>query len=176
MAQTPGAHIVTVVSPAPIISSSVRCSSDGSDCPPLAPLGEFQPEECTPVGQDAGMTPEPIAFAQNWAEEWNSHNLDRVLAHYASDVVFRSSRAAQVLPDSDGVVRGIEELRQYWSAALALVPDLHFEVLEVYAGIDTLVIRFRNQLGKVRCEVLTFRDDLIVSGEGTDLAERTLAQ
>ena len=116
------------------------------------------------------MTPDPATFAAAWAEEWNSQDLDRVLAHYASDVVFRSPVAARVLPGSDGVVRGIEELRHYWATALERVPDLHFEVLEVFAGIDTLVIRFRNQLDEVRCEVLTFRDGLVVEGEGTFLS------
>lgn len=27
------------------------------------------------------MTPEPAAFAQRWVEEWNSHDLDRILEH-----------------------------------------------------------------------------------------------
>ena len=116
------------------------------------------------------MTPDPAAFAQRWAEEWNAHDLNQVLAHYASEVVFRSPVAARVLPGSDGIVRGLDALRHYWSTALALTPDLHFEVLEVYSGVDTLVIRFRNQRNEVRCEVLTFRDGLIVEGEGTFLS------
>ena len=43
-------------------------------------------------------------------------------------------------------------------------------MLEVYSGVDTLVIRFRNQRNEVRCEVLTFRDGLVVEGEGTFLS------
>lgn len=114
--------------------------------------------------------PDPAEFAQRWVEEWNSHDLDRILAHYARDVVFRSQVAARVVPESQGIVRGIDALRHYWGTALAQAPDLRFEVLEVFAGVSTMVIRFRNQLGAVRCEVLTFRDGLVVEGEGTDLA------
>jgi ketosteroid isomerase-like protein len=117
------------------------------------------------------VIPDPVAFAQRWVEEWNAHDLDRVLEHYAPDVVFRSPVAAQVLPETQGVVRGLDELRRYWATALERVPDLRFDVLEVFAGIDTLVIRFRNQLGALRCEVLTFRDGLVVVGEGTDLVD-----
>ena len=123
----------------------------------------------TPFGQDVAVIPDPLAFAQQWVEEWNSHDLDRVLAHYASGVVFRSPVAARVVPESQGVVRGLDALRDYWSAALAQTPDLHFEVLDVCVGVNTLLIRFRNQLGAVRCEVLRFEDGLVVEGEGTDL-------
>jgi len=121
--------------------------------------------------QDPGMTPDPVAFAQQWVDEWNSLDLDRILAHYAPDVVFRSPIAARVLPESGGVVRGIDELRRYWGTALAQVPDLRFELIDVCAGLSTLLIRFRNQLGAVRCEVLRFQDGLVVEGEGTDLVE-----
>jgi hypothetical protein len=120
-------------------------------------------------GQDADVIPDPVVFAQQWVEEWNSHDLDRILAHYATTVVFRSPVAARVVPESQGVVRGLDALRHYWAAALAQAPDLRFEVLDVCAGVSTLLIRFRNQLGAVRCEVLRFEDGLVVEGEGTDL-------
>ena len=117
------------------------------------------------------MTPDPAAFAQQWVEEWNCLDLDRILAHYAPDVVFRSPIAARVIPESGGVVRGIDQLRHYWGTALAQAPDLRFELVDVCAGLDTLLIRFRNQLGAVRCEVLRFEGDLVVEGEGTDLVD-----
>lgn len=117
------------------------------------------------------MLPDPSTFARQWVEEWNSHDLDRILAHYAPDVVFRSPVAARVVPGSQGVVRGIDQLRHYWGTALAQVPDLRFELLDVCAGVSTILIRFRNQLGAVRCEVLRFEDGLVVEGEGTDLVD-----
>ena len=38
-----------------------------------------------------------------------------------------------------------DALRSYWEAGLQRIPDLHFEVLGFYMGIDTLVINYRNQ-------------------------------
>ena len=32
-------------------------------------------------------------FAQNWQDGWNSHDLDRIMAHYHEEVVFRSAKA-----------------------------------------------------------------------------------
>ena len=72
-------------------------------------------------------TPEPQQFAVDWVQAWNSHDVEVVLAHFNDEVVFSSPIAARVLSDSLGVMRGKEALRHYWTTALALLPDLHFE-------------------------------------------------
>jgi hypothetical protein len=105
-------------------------------------------------------------FVRDWVRDWNAHDLDALLDHFADDVVFTSPVAIRVL-GGDGVCRGKAALRDYWSRGLALIPDLHFEVLEHYLGIDTLVIRYRNQAGGLVSEVLTFDGPLVVQGHGT---------
>ncbi|HEY0936188.1 MAG TPA: hypothetical protein VGD91_20915, partial [Trebonia sp.] len=55
--------------------------------------------------------------------------------------------------------------------ALLLLPDLHFEVLALYAGVSTLVINYRNQVGGVVSEVLTFDGTRVREGHGTYLAQ-----
>ena len=77
----------------------------------------------------------------------------------------------QRMEGSDGVVRGKEALRRYWSEGIRLIPDLRFEVLAVYVGISTLVINYRNQAGGVVSEVLTFDGPLVREGHGTYLAQ-----
>lgn len=106
-------------------------------------------------------------FVERWLTEWNAHDLEALLLHYADDVVFTSPLAERLLPGSEGVARGKDQLRTYWAAGLAALPDLRFEVLEHYVGVSTLVIRYRNQNGGVVCEVLEFDGDLIVRGHGT---------
>lgn len=71
----------------------------------------------------------------------------------------------------DGVIRGKEALRKYWTEGVRLIPDLRFEVLAVYAGTSTLVINYRNQAAGVVCEVLTFDGPLVREGHGTYLAQ-----
>ncbi|GAA0619568.1 nuclear transport factor 2 family protein [Kutzneria viridogrisea] len=112
---------------------------------------------------------EAVAFAQSWAQAWNSRDLERVLSHFAQDVVFTSPVAAQFR--GSGVITGKDELREYWAEGLRRIPDLHFEVLGVYLGLHTLVINYRNQLGRLVCEVLVFEGDLVVRGHGTYLGE-----
>lgn len=111
-----------------------------------------------------------MAFAERWVKAWNDHDVEAVLAHFADDAVFTSPLATRIFPDCGGVVRGKDALRQYWSAGVQGNPALRFELLGVYAGVDTLVIRFRNERGADRLEVLTFDGDLVRTGHGTFLA------
>jgi ketosteroid isomerase-like protein len=113
---------------------------------------------------------EAMAFAERWVQAWNDHDVEAVLAHFADDAVFTSPVATRIFPDSGGVVRGKDALRQYWTAGVQGNPALRFELLGVYAGVDTLVIRFRNEQGADRLEVLTFDGDLVRTGHGTFLA------
>ncbi len=115
-------------------------------------------------------TPEPDGFANEWAAAWNRRDVDAVLAHFHDDVVFTSPVAAEIVPDSAGVVHGKAALREYWCAALAAVPDLHFDVVGVYGGTSVLVINYRNQRGNLVCEVLEFDGDLVRRGHGTYLS------
>jgi RimJ/RimL family protein N-acetyltransferase/ketosteroid isomerase-like protein len=117
-----------------------------------------------------GTIPDPDEFATTWAAAWNSHDVEAVLAHFADDIVFTSPVAPRVVPGSDGVLRGKAALRDYWTTALRGLPDLRFEVVGTYAGVDTLVINYRNQRGGLVSEVLHFEDGLVVRGGGTYLA------
>jgi hypothetical protein len=105
-------------------------------------------------------------FCESWVAAWNAHDLERVLSHFSDDIVFTSPVAAQVLDESDGEIRGKVALRRYWSEGLPLIPDLHFEVLGVYVGVNTLVINYRNQKGVLVSEVLTFRGKTVTQGHG----------
>jgi hypothetical protein len=92
-----------------------------------------------------------------------------LLTHFDDDVVFTSPVAGQLVPDSDGVIRGKAALREYWSEGLRRIPDLRFELVGVYAGVQTLVINYRNQKGNLVNEVLRFEGGLVVEGHGTYL-------
>ena len=59
-------------------------------------------------------------------------------------------------PAAEGVIHGKAALRQYWGEGLRRIPDLHFEVVGVYLGVDVLVINYRNQRGNLVNEVLGF--------------------
>ena len=111
----------------------------------------------------------PGPFADQWIYAWNARDVEAVLTHYADDVVFTSPTASRVVPESGGTVRGKDALRSYWKLALQGNPELRFELVGVYAGDDTIVLHYQNQLGGLVNEVLTFRDGLVTVGHATHL-------
>jgi ketosteroid isomerase-like protein len=114
-------------------------------------------------------TPEPGAFAEEWSAAWNRRDVEDVLAHFHDDVVFSSPVAAEMVPGSGGVVRGKAALREYWTTALAALPELRFEVVGVYQGQSVLVINYRNERGRLVNEVLEFDGARVRRGHGTYL-------
>ncbi|EJO88637.1 nuclear transport factor 2 family protein [Mycobacterium colombiense] len=113
------------------------------------------------------MNVDAVAFSERWVQNWNAHDVEAVLADFHDDVVFTSPVAAEIFPETHGVVRGKAALRRYWTGALARIPDLRFSVDGVYQGIDTIVIAYRNQNGDSVSEVLTFLDGAVIEGHGT---------
>ena len=113
------------------------------------------------------MRIDPMQFAEQWLAAWNAHDVEAVLAHFHEDAVFTSPFAARILPESGGRLIGKPAIRAYWTAGLARLPDLHFEIEQVFAGVDCLVIAYVNQQGVRVSEVLMFEGDLVIEGHGT---------
>jgi ketosteroid isomerase-like protein len=108
-------------------------------------------------------------FAADWVSAWNAHDLEAILRHFTDDVVFTSPLAQRIVEGSDGVIRGKEDLRAYWSEGLRRNPDLHFDVEDLYLGVDTVVIHYRNHSGGLVNEVLIFDGPLVSQGHATYL-------
>lgn len=96
------------------------------------------------------------SFAQEWIAAWNSHDIDRILAHYAPDAILTSPVAMRLL-QSGGNVRGIDTLRDYFTRGLQAYPNLSFELIDVLSGVETIVLYYRNQLnGGKTAEAMLF--------------------
>ena len=90
---------------------------------------------------------EARSFAADWIEAWNSHDLDRIMTHYAEDLVLVSPIAAQLLNDPAGIVRGKDSLREYFQKGLNAFPQLRFDLIEVMRGLSSIVLYYKNQRG-----------------------------
>jgi hypothetical protein len=109
------------------------------------------------------------AFAVEWVEAWNSHDLEMILSHFSEDVTFSSPVATRIVPDSEGVIHGKAALRDYWREGLRRIPNLRFEIEGVYVGVEALVINYRNQDDRLVCEVLFLDGTLVTKGLGAYL-------
>jgi hypothetical protein len=81
----------------------------------------------------------------------DSHDLDRILSHYSSDIVFLSPIAQQLM--GNGRVAGIDSLREYWCRGLKSQSDLKFELMQVLRSHGCLTIFYRNQRGQPVAEI-----------------------
>jgi len=90
---------------------------------------------------------EARSFAADWIEAWNSHDLDRIMTHYAEDLVLVSPVAAQLLNDPAGMIRGKDSLREYFQKGLNAFPQLRFDLIEVMRGLSSIVLYYKNQRG-----------------------------
>ncbi len=59
---------------------------------------------------------------------------------------------------ADGRIVGKEALRGYFGAGLEKYPDLHFEPIELFVGVDSLVLHYHGAAGSRVAEVV-FLDD-----------------
>lgn len=75
-----------------------------------------------------------VAFAHQWIDAWNSHDIDRIAAHYDSDVVFTSPVVTRLGFGADGTIHGSTVLQAYFIRALALVPDFQFRPRHLLVG------------------------------------------
>jgi ketosteroid isomerase-like protein len=100
------------------------------------------------------------AFAEEWIKAWNAHDLERILAHYAEEIVFLSPVAQKAV--GNGRVVGKNALRAYWTKALAANSDLAFELTGVRVGHECLTILYRNHRGQEVAETCEFRADGLV--------------
>jgi ketosteroid isomerase-like protein len=97
--------------------------------------------------------------AQSWIDAWDAHDLDAIMEHYADDVEFWSPLIVKRLGIASGKLTGKPALRDYFARGLAAIPDLHFTLLQVLPGVDSVTVYYRNQNGAEVAEVTVLAAD-----------------
>jgi hypothetical protein len=100
-----------------------------------------------------------VAHATDWIEAWNSHDLERILAHYAQDVVFEAETVKTRRHKSDGRLDGLEELRMHFARGLELVPALRFQLGEVFMAPSGYAIFYRRDNGNRVIDAVSLNDE-----------------
>lgn len=95
-------------------------------------------------------------FAQEWIAAWNAHDVDRVLTHYTDDFEMSSPVIIQVAGEASGRLKGKQAVGDYWRKALGLLPDLHFELIVVLTGVNSITIHYNGARGRLSAEVFHF--------------------
>lgn len=102
-------------------------------------------------------------FAADWIEAWNAHDLGRVLSHYTDDFEMSSPFISPIAGEPSGRLCGKASVGAYWSKALQLIPDLHFEPVSVLVGVASVTIHYKGAGGRLAAEAFFFDSNQKVS-------------
>ena len=98
-------------------------------------------------------------FANDWLSAWNDRDIDRILSHYADDVVFHSPRIALVMGNGAATVRGKKALQTYWTEALLHARELYFDLDDILVSSDAVTILYTNHREEKVAETFVFNAD-----------------
>jgi hypothetical protein len=98
------------------------------------------------------------SLAEEWIASWNSRDLDRILSHYTDDLEFSSIYLLEFAGEPTGTLKGKRRVGDYWSSALEKNSHLHFELVAVYVGVDTIAIHHRAMSSRDRLELHFLND------------------
>jgi hypothetical protein len=98
-------------------------------------------------------------FAHDWIGSWNSHNLDDILSHYSDDLEITTPMIKLAIGIDTGSLKGKESVKDYWQKALDKIPDLHFELVEVTTGVNSVALYYKSVMNKMAIEVMFFNHE-----------------
>lgn len=99
-------------------------------------------------------------FAEEWLEAWNKHDVELIMKHYADSIEFCSPVVQKVLGDPKGVVSGIDNLRAYFTRQLQKFSTLKFQLLDVFASPQSIVLYYKINRGLLAAEVMILNDEM----------------
>jgi hypothetical protein len=98
------------------------------------------------------------AFARDWIDAWNGHDLERILSHYAESFELSSPVIREMMGEPSGTLKGKAAVRAYWAKALTLIPDLRFELITTLIGVNSITLYYWGTRG-LAAEVFHFGPD-----------------
>lgn len=98
-------------------------------------------------------------FPTSWITSWNSHNLDDILAHYSDDIEITTPMIRIAAGINSDTLKGKAAVADYWGKALQRIPDLHFELLEVTQGVNSVALYYKSVMNKRAIEVMFFNEE-----------------
>lgn len=93
-------------------------------------------------------------IAEEWITAWNAHDLDAIMAHYSDEIEFWSPIIVKRLGLATGKITDKALLRDYFARGLAASPQLHFTLIQVFVGIDSLTVHYRRWDGTEGAELM----------------------
>jgi ketosteroid isomerase-like protein len=107
----------------------------------------------------------PIDIARRWLDAFNRHDLEALLELYHDDAEHFSPKLKQRMPETNGMIRGKEALRKWWSDAFQRLPGLTYRAKFLTADSERVFMEYAREVPGEEifsvAEVLQVKDGLI---------------
>lgn len=92
--------------------------------------------------------PDARRIAEDWVAAWNARDLERILSHYAEDVVFSSPSVVTRYGEPTGVLHGKHALREHFRRGLETFgANVRFTILDVLSGVNGYTVYYSRENG-----------------------------
>lgn len=106
------------------------------------------------------------SIALKWFEAFNQHNLEDLLSLYDDHAEHFSPKLKIRKPETEGFIKGKNELRIWWKDAFDRLPTLHYKVTSLTANDDRVFMEYirqvENEEDMLVAEVLDIKDGKII--------------
>lgn len=92
------------------------------------------------------MMLENEAIAKKWFEAFNSHNLDDLLYLYDEAASHFSPKLKIRKPETNGLIKGKSELRNWWNDAFDRLPTLYYKVTSLTSNNNRVFMEYVRQV------------------------------
>ncbi|TND08652.1 MAG: hypothetical protein FD123_2156 [Bacteroidetes bacterium] len=105
----------------------------------------------------------------NWFEGFNSKNLELLLSLYHDNAEHFSPKLKLRKPETNGLIKGKEQLRAWWKDAFERLPGLHYQPDYSVADDKSVFVEYTRTVpgeeDMIVGEVLFFENGLIVKSK-----------
>ncbi|KQS26558.1 nuclear transport factor 2 family protein [Dyadobacter sp. Leaf189] len=101
-------------------------------------------------------------FANSWLQSWNNHDIEGVLSHFSEDVQVTTPMIKIATGGTENTLYGKDAVRDYWNVAILKFPDLHFKLLCITEGVDSVALYYETVMNKTAIEVMFFDENNLV--------------
>lgn len=107
-----------------------------------------------------------IQIAKQWLSAFNEHDLEKLLALYDNHAVHFSPKLKTRKPETNGLIKGKEAMREWWRDAFKRLPQLTYHEQTITANNERVFMEYTRIVPGEDdmnvAEVLEIRNGLIV--------------
>jgi len=79
-------------------------------------------------------TQKNLSIAHAWFEAFNTHYLEKLISLYDEEAEHYSPKLKVKHPETNGLIKGKNELHSWWKEAFEKLPTLHYKVTSLTAN------------------------------------------